>query len=52
MFIEKTIKLEEGSVTFKGEFSDEELDLVITAGLTFLVMNGSIPITAMEGYQH
>ena len=46
MFIDKIIELEEGTVHFKGEFSEEELDLVITAGLTTLLLDGIIPIEA------
>jgi hypothetical protein len=46
VLINKTIELENGKVEFKGELSQEELDLVLTMGLNMLLSKGAIPFTS------
>lgn len=42
MKIKKAIETENGTVTFEGELSQEELDFVIETGLRTLLVNGAI----------
>lgn len=49
MYLNKTIKLSGGTVTFSGEFSDEEIDFLIEYALTELLEKGIIPIDAAKG---
>jgi len=46
VIINKTVELENGKVEFKGELSQEELDLVLTMGLNMLLSKGAIPFTS------
>lgn len=43
MKVSKTIETREGSVTFDGELSQEEADMVIGLGLNYLMKQGAIP---------
>lgn len=46
--VSKTIEVGDGSVTFDGELSSEELDLVLTAGLSYLFMRGALPFQVIN----
>lgn len=48
MEINKTLETKEGVVTFSGEISGKELDLVIQAGLLTLMHNGVIAAAVQE----
>lgn len=48
MLINKSVELENGSVQFNGELSSQELDLVLTMGLNYLLANGAIPFTSKK----
>lgn len=50
MLVNKTIEQENGSVTFEGELSQEELDLVLTMGLNYLLAHGAIPFTSKDAF--
>lgn len=43
MLINKTIETKEGTVKFEGELEPQELELVISIGLNFLLQNGALP---------
>ena len=43
MKVRKTLETPEGSVTFEGDLTSEELDLVLGVGLNFLLQQGAIP---------
>jgi hypothetical protein len=44
VYIKKTIKLPDGSYTFEGEVSADELDVLVTAGINYLVQQGALPL--------
>ena len=48
MEINKTIELPDGSVTFQGSLSQAEVDLVIAAGLNYLLQQGILPMKAVD----
>lgn len=48
MFIKQTIRTEEGTITFQGELSQEEADMVIEVGLLTLLHNGAIPFVSAD----
>lgn len=48
MQIKKTIETPDGSVTFEGTLSPDELDVVIQTGLSYLFMKGALPIKAID----
>lgn len=48
MEVNKTFEGPDGSITFQGKLSPEELDLIISVGLNFLLQQGALPIKAME----
>lgn len=41
--IKKSIETPEGSVLFEGEINQDELDLILSVGLNFLLQQGAIP---------
>ncbi|MCR4308348.1 MAG: hypothetical protein NUV80_07405 [Candidatus Berkelbacteria bacterium] len=43
MKISKTIQTPEGPVTFDGELSGDEADMVIGLGLNYLLQQGALP---------
>ena len=43
MKVKKSLETPEGKVEFEGEISQEELDLVLTVGLNYLLQQGAIP---------
>lgn len=48
MNITKTIETDEGSVTFTGELTDVELDLVLSVGLNYLLAQGALPLKKLD----
>lgn len=48
MLINKSVELENGSVQFNGELSSQELDLVLTMGLNYLLAKGAVPFTSKQ----
>lgn len=48
MQISQVIKTEEGTYTFEGELTQEELDLVMEVGLNTLMHNGSLPFATAD----
>lgn len=46
MQIDKSFEMPEGTVTFQGTLSPEELDLVLAVGLNTLMRNGAIPFSS------
>ena len=43
MRINKSFETEEGTVKFEGLLEKEELDMVLSAGLNFLFLQGALP---------
>lgn len=50
MKVNKTIETPNGPITFQGELTNEELDLVIEVGLNFLLAQGALPMKAMDHF--
>jgi hypothetical protein len=48
MKVEKTIELPDGSLTFQGELTAQELDTVIMYGLNTLLALGALKPTVVE----
>lgn len=48
MKVSKTIEGPDGFVTFTGELTSEELDLIISVGLNYLLQQGALPMKSME----
>ncbi len=48
MFVNKTLKTDEGTYEFQGELTPEELDVVLQAGLNYLLQAGAIPFTMQD----
>lgn len=48
MHVKKAIETNKGTITFEGELSQEEVDLVIQLGLNYLLVNGALPFTTQE----
>lgn len=48
MEISQSFKTEEGTLTFQGELSQEELDIVIQVGLSTLFSQGLIPFKVSD----
>ena len=44
MLVSKTLETPEGTVKFEGELTQEEANLVIECGLSFLFQAGAFPI--------
>jgi hypothetical protein len=44
IYIEKTIETPEGGVKFQGELTQEEVDLVLSCGLNWLMQQGALPL--------
>lgn len=47
MKVAKTFETPDGTVHFEGELSQEELDLIISVGINFLMQQGAIPFKVM-----
>lgn len=43
MKIKKSLETPEGTVVFEGEISSDELDLILSVGLNYLLQQGAIP---------
>ena len=43
MKVRKTLETPEGTVTFEGDLTQDEVDLVLGVGLNFLLQQGVIP---------
>ena len=48
MRITKAVETEEGGVTFSGELVKDELDLVISVGLNYLIKSGALPLKVLR----
>lgn len=48
MFVKKTIELPDGSVNFEGEFSQPEVDFLLTLALQNLLLRGLVPFAARD----
>jgi hypothetical protein len=46
--VNKTLETPDGSVQFEGELSSEELEVIISVGLNFLLQQGAIPFKVMK----
>lgn len=44
MLVEKVIETPQGKVEFKGELTGSELEIVIAAGLNYLMHAGALPV--------
>lgn len=47
MKIDKTIELPEGTIVFRGELTEEEVEHLITLGLVYSYLRGDINSTVM-----
>ena len=45
--MKKTLETPDGSVTFEGELNAEELELILSVGLNFLLQQGAIPFKVL-----
>lgn len=48
MKLSKSIEGPNGIVTFTGELTSEELDLILSVGLNYLLQQGALPMKSME----
>lgn len=48
MFVNSLLKTEEGTYHFQGELSQEEVDVVMQAGLNYLLQAGAIPFSMQD----
>lgn len=48
MRVSKTIETPDGTIQFEGELSQEELDLILSVGINFLMEQGAIPFKVMS----
>lgn len=48
MKIKKVIETPEGEFTFEGNINEAELDLIVEAGVNFLLQQGVIPFKAFR----
>lgn len=48
MRVTKTIETKDGTFHVEAEFSKDEIDLIIEAGLSYLYQTGALPFTAIE----
>ena len=48
MHVNKTIERADGSITFEGDLSQDEVDLVITYGLNYLLQRGALPFQVVS----
>jgi hypothetical protein len=42
--VKKSLETPDGTVSFEGELSSEELDLILSVGLNYLLQQGAIPL--------
>lgn len=48
MYIKKTIETPEGEFIVEAQFSKQEVDLIMEAGLSYLLQNGALPFMRIE----
>jgi hypothetical protein len=48
VYVKNSVKTSEGVVTFEGELSPEEFDLVLETGLNCLFEAGALPFQAID----
>lgn len=48
MRVSQTLETPDGTVTFVGELSQQELDLIISVGLNFLMGQGAVPFQVQK----
>lgn len=48
MKINKTVETPDGSVTFAGELNPDELEMVLSVGINFLLQQGALPLKIMD----
>ena len=48
MRVTKAVETKEGGVTFSGELVKDELDLVISVGLNYLIKRGLLPLKVLH----
>ena len=48
MRVHKVIKTSTGTYTFDGELSQEEVDVIMTVGIGYLLERGALPIKSLE----
>ena len=46
MKVSKVVKNEDGLFSFDGELTEEELDIVVTVGMGFLMTKGALSVVA------
>ncbi len=47
MKVKKSLETPDGVVEFQGELNQDELDLILTVGLNYLLQQGAIPLRVM-----
>ena len=48
MKVDKSLEGPNGTVTFQGELSPEEVDVILGVGLNFLMQQGAIPFKVLK----
>ena len=48
MKVDKSLEGPNGTVTFQGELSSEEVDVILGVGLNFLMQQGAIPFKVLK----
>jgi len=48
MKVSKTLEGPDGFVSFSGELTSEELDLIISVGLNYLLQQGALPMKSVD----
>lgn len=48
MYIKKTIQLEDGSIDFEGNLSEDEVRVVVETGLSYLFKVGALPFKSLK----
>lgn len=48
MYLKKRIKTEQGTFVIEAEFREDEMDLIVEAGLLTLLQNGALPFITTD----
>ena len=48
MKVKKSLETPDGTVVFEGEISPDELDLILSVGLNYLLQQGAIPLKVLD----
>ena len=48
MKVDKSLEGPNGTVTFQGELSSEEVDVILGVGLNFLMQQGALPFKVLK----